>query len=930
MSRPRTAFALLLLIVEVGIAKPVLAVPIVANAGLEEGGAGPSHWRWASGEGGRGDFRWETGLAHSGSRSFRVVKYGASGYTTLVSEPVAVEPGKTYHITAWVYPNKRLRGGVYFMISQHRPDSDDQQLPNTFGRTDQPLLARQWQQLSVRVEVCEGNTRLRIHCIQAFNPSDVCWDDFEVTEAGTEPPPRYEPPTKERLPDLEPAREIVHKRPRARAALEVREERPRLIVDGKSVPWAFYVSPFWNPQDAQVADFRDAGVRVYLVPLVLGWQVYADRGPWRGPGQYDFSEVDDLLWRVLRVDPEGYILFYMACDPYHDYGTENPDHVTWDQEGRKAIVHMHPKRWGDDPKPPERFGPSPLSPKVRDDIAATLRKLVAHVEASEPGRAVIGYHVAGFNDGQWFHWECTAADDPHLADYSPGAQEGFRAWLRRVYGGSRDALARAWNRPDANFDTARAPDFARYWTEDFLVDPATQQDVADWTRFYSEGVAETVDYLASVLKQATPRPIICGTYYEDITCNSPNHIALATHLASTGIDYLAGPAAYSIRMPGYPGAVRSVFGSTLLHGKTYLTEQDWRSWHSSPNSPEDNFAWGRAETAEAHNAMVRRECGMMLAFGLGTWWYDMGGGWFRDDQIMAAIREALEAFGRDLQVSGLPRADLAVVVSEESNAYLFPRMAATVRWRFILRQIEELNTSGVPYRLYLQSDLDGGRLPDHKAYLFLNPYYLTPGQRRAVEELKGDGKLLAFVHAPGVVGAEDPSAAIGEITGLKVTSLGLVDRLAADPTDAAHPLLRDLDGVLNMGGAVKAPAFAVVGPDATALARYVGTDSVAVAARDFGSWKSVFVGAPGFTEQFAHNLARWAGCWCVAQPGDAVYANDRFLTVHAIFPGRKALHLRRPSRVLDLTSGEEVAASTDRVEVDMNRGETRWFFLTPL
>jgi len=55
--------------------------------------------------------------------------------------------------------------------------------------------------------------------------------------------------------------------------------------------------------------------------------------------------------------------------------------------------------------------------------------------------------------------------------------------------------------------------------------------------------------------------------------------------------------------------------------------------------------------------MVRRECGMMLAFGQGTWWYDMCGGWFRDDGIMKGIAEARAAFASDLKLGGKPRAD---------------------------------------------------------------------------------------------------------------------------------------------------------------------------------------------------------------------------------------------------------------------------------
>lgn len=682
----------------------------VPNGDMEKGQDGPEGWTWAAGDGGKGEFAWETGIAHSGRRSFRVKKIGSVGYTILSSDFVPVQEGKTYQISAWIYPVQPVQGGVYFMISQYPKDSNTWDLPNTFGSTTETFVAGQWQQVKVSVTIREGNSRIKIHCVQGLSwPSEVYWDDFEVTEVGEIPQARYEPPAPEPLPSFEQIKEawsIVAKRPRATAKVEVRNGRPQLMIDGKPTPWAFYVSPFWNPQDAQIADFRNAGVRVYLVPLVLGNQVYGNRGPWKGRNLYDFSEVDELLWRVLSVDPEGYILFYLACDPYREWGAENPDHVTQDQNGKKAIVQMHPKRWGDDPVPPERFGPSPVSLKLRADVAAALRELVKYVESSEPGKAVIGYHIGGFNDGQWFHWASFDEKDPHLADYCPGAQESFREWLKRRYGGDVTALRKAWNQPQVTFESAKVPPFERYWAEGNLLDPATQQDIADYTAFYSEGVAETVMYLADVIKEASPRPVICGTYYEDISGNSPNHIALSRYLASSSLDYLAGPAAYGIRMAGYQGAVRSVFGSTLLHGKVFLTEQDWRSWLSYPDTPENNFAHGRAENVEVHNAMVRRECGMMLAFGLGTWWYDMGGGWFRDDQIMAGIAEAMRAFNRDLDIGGLPRADLAVFVSEESDHYVAPRSGGRFRYYGIVSQIHELNKAGVPYSKTLSPHME--------------------------------------------------------------------------------------------------------------------------------------------------------------------------------------------------------------------------------
>ncbi|MEN6645168.1 MAG: beta-galactosidase [Armatimonadia bacterium] len=906
----------------------------VPNGGFEQGTDQPTVWSWRTGEGGQGVFEWSKAPVHSGERSMRVKRSGAAGYTALDSDYVPVTAGKTYRISAWVFPVKPVRRGVYFMITQHKPDSDADQVPNAFGRTSQALVQQTWQQMTIKVPIREGMTRIRIHCIQAMQVSDLYWDDFAIAEDTAEEKPRYEPPTKETVPDLAQVQAEVAKRPRATAKLEMRGERARLIVDGKAQPFAWYVSAFGGPgffENTQIGDFKRAGVHTYLVPLVLGNGLYGAKGPWLGKDQYDFSVVDDLIWRVLRVDPQGQIVFYMCSDPYPAWGAENPNDVTWDQDGKKAIVWMHPKRWGDDPQANERFAPSIVSHKMRDDVAATLKLLVKHVESSEAGKAVIGYHVAGFNDGQWFPWHSLNPADLHLADYSPGAQAAYRDWVKRKYG-TVENLRRAWNNPQAAFETVTVPGMDKLWAESVYVDPKTEQDVADYQRFFSEGVAENIMYLAGTIKRESKRPVICGTYYEDITCNSVNHIALGQFLNSGEIDYLAGPAAYAIRMAGYQGAVRNVFGSTVLHGKSYLTEQDWRSWHSVPSDiPENNFSWGRAETAEVHNAMVRRECGMMLAFGLGTWWYDMSGGWFRDDQIMAGIAEAVRAFNIDLVDKDLPQADLAVFVSEESDSYIRMRYGGPYRYQGVSSQIEELNTAGVPYRLYLQSDLGKMKLPEHKAYLFLNPYFISPAERKAIEGLKREGKLLAFVGSPGRVGA-DPAQAASEITGIKLRPLKdvLAQQAGADAVvpDLKHPLLVGIEDSAIMAAGAPAEALTVVDPAAKTLAAYSDQASaVGCAARDFGKWKSVFIGSAGINADFLHNLAQWGGCWTTSAPGDAVYASQHFLTVHALFPGHKVLKLRQPAKVVDLTSGKVVAERATQIELDMERGTTRWFRL---
>ena len=125
------------------------------------------------------------------------------------------------------------------------------------------------------------------------------------------------------------------------------------------------------------------------------------------------------------------------------------------------------------------------------------------------------------------------------------------------------------------------------------------------------------------------------------------------------------------------------------------------------------------------------------------------------------------------------------------------------------------------------------------------------------------------------------------------------------------------------------PLFAVDDPQASVLGYYGETDQAGAAVRSFDTWQSAFVGTPGITAAFFNRLARWAGAWVAAEPGDAVYASERFLTVHGIFPGRKVIHLRHPARVTDLTSGEVISERTDTVEFELDHAHTRWFYLEP-
>ncbi len=907
----------------------------------------------------------------SKSGDFRIRSSSPVGAAVFKSEPIALQGTSEQQINAKIKLNQRSYAKIYLRLHLlSAPGAKDGRSVDSSGTYvsmpfDMRYPAGEWQWMRIRFTPAAGEKFVQVEIVAEDGASDFTVAHLECglpaprplsptwacdSVSGIEPKPNYIEQEEEIIPPLtDEIRKIVSERKRENAKMEVIDGRPRFTLGGKPIAPAFYNGCWFNPRLSQYGDFKRAGVHTFLLSVSSGRNLYGS-GFWTGKDTYDFADMDAWLWRILCVDPKANIILYLGCEPYVEWGQENPDDVCADQNGNKVVVDFHTIRFGGAaPGKGERFGPSLVSEKYRRDAGAALRKLVEHLQTSDLGKAVIGYHLCGFSDGQFFDWDY-GYKNQHVADYSPAGMASFRDWLRRRYEGSVDKLRTAWNDPAVTFETAQRPKVEQIWTENYLVD---SQQVADHNRFASEGQAETVLSLAKVLRDATNGNAFIGTYYEDITGTVYNHGALKSYLNSPYIDYLAGPADYRIRKEGYSGGVRNTFGSTLLHGKMYLTEQDWRSWCAGPNSPVENFAYGRAESPEEHNAMVRRESGMMLAFGLGTWWYDLAGKWFRDDRIMRGIGEAVSAFELDLQNKGLPKADVGVFINEDSNFYHTLRTAETMR-SGIAKQRVQLNTSGVPYRLYLMSDAGVKPIPQHKVYMFIDCMAMNATQREFVEGLKRDGNTLIFIGSPGIINQDQPYTtnaltgkgleksrlAIEAITGIRLKNFE--GKQAAYTLPAKHELLQGTGDRLALPMVYSSmlidfpqdgiPVFAVEDTKSAPLATFADGKNVAVAVKKFENYRVIYSAIPVLSDAFLNRIATTGGAWVVAPAGDAVYANDDFVTIHAMHAlndGKKRLTLHRPSKVIDMHDGTVVAERATEIELTMKIGETRWFHLIP-
>ena len=621
------------------------------------------------------------------------------------------------------------------------------------------------------------------------------------------------------------------------------------------------------------------------------------------------DKFDARVRALLDADPDGFVMPRLVFIPAKGWKREYPNDIASYADGTSS-------------------DPSLTSERFWAEAERSLVTLIGHVREHEWGKRIFGYHL---ERGEWFQPQDTGYDR------SVANRDAFRDWLREKYRHDLVGLRAAWYDGDIQFHTAEIPSLmTKPNPQRAFFETRRERQYIDFNEFTSESTAKRLVALAKSAKKAANHQAlisVCYGYTFEFGHGYSGHLSLDLLLESPHIDLLCGPPSYRDRQPGGAASLPAPVESALLHGKLWLSEDDTKTYLAPPDQDPEDFNPRLGDKFATEQAQIRA-MGRALTQNVGIGWMDLWGeGWLDDDGMWERIGEFSARCGAALrQQDGLRVPEVIALVDEKSLLHI---QRGEAFFRKITNGLRDtLQRVGVSYGTYLQSDILHENFPlTAKLYLFLTPYRLTTAQRTAIQEkLQQGGRTLAFLYAPGSCEARPTlSGAMEEVAG---GSVGLILRqqewnseIGSRVIEPHHPLTERLTG-REIGTRERInPSFYVDDPDATVLAEYQGSGLPSVAARDFGKWKSVFIGEPTLPLEMLRGLCRYAGVNVWTTGDDVFSAGNGWVLLHSTRDGNRVLRLPTSAPLYDLTESRFVSEGTRDYRFFVKSGATRLFYV---
>ncbi len=660
---------------------------------------------------------------------------------------------------------------------------------------------------------------------------------------------------------------------------------------------------------------------------------------WQSDGTYDFSQVDNQLLHALSYAPDANVALMIGIDPALDFGNVYPD-AAW-RDINDKIVYMNPP---DARYYPERKGQkypyvSFTAPDFRRECGKFLFALGEYLKTKPWGKAVVGIHVFGGGDGQWFY-RPRKNDFAEMMDRSPGNLAAMKDAIRKYYRNDVNALRKAWGDEKLTFETITFPTKEAYNRHRFLRDPNDPEarKIIDFIKLYPEVITDTLGFCTTEFERGMGKKLLKSRYYFG---TSMGHL-----LKHSPFDIMVSVPPYGVsRLHGAVGRVHQPPASAVLHKKVYLDELDLRTSYSpvAVYGTSNAIRWNGVEHGpDGFLNMTRKMAAPALTNRQGYWYLTIGGNSSYQYEMGDTIRESFAAAKHDAPTIELDD-QIAFFWDEEARTMMGDRFGWSVDQHSTHQGQRVLFQSGVGVQQYLLSDLTHPERKAAKINVFALGTTMTEEQIAFVEKnLQKNGNILVFVFDAGRTAPGGFEKNIRRLTGMDVKSApnNMTGLAAFGPERFSDPLSRFIKNAAPISaGPFAIPLYYVDDPGAKPLAYLARTGLVGAAVKRHKNWTAVYLSIPlglAVDPGFFRQLALEAGIVPFAPLGEISYAGNGIIAIHATSDGEKTLQWAEPADVADLATAAIVNGKSEvkiikkncqSITIAMKYGETRWFKL---
>lgn len=776
------------------------------------------------------------------------------------------------------------------------------------------------------------------------------------------------------------------------AELRFEQGRPQLVHNGNALPPATYCDYIlrgnWTERNR---DFVESGVTIYHLNIAHGTEGagndFFDSAFWLDDDVYPESDdgytytLDRQARDILDMCPDARFFVKVMLSPPLRWTEKYPGEMWTDEQGKT----YREASWA--------------SRRYLDDVDRYLRHVVRYCEGRPWGEKILGYLPLPYGEG------CSPLTIAgNFFDQSQASASAFRAWLQNTYGSDAELQA-AWADNSASLDTAavprdsewaarrergeaslggipisarplatnaqRRPDGLFHWTE--TINAARERDycrfIRDAFQNWAETVAKAVKSTARELgterlcmMDITKQPLLGwpilssfdgvgdGQSFPNILLMSGSW-DIGPFLDNTELDGLWTPADYTARPLGFAFEAEGLTDSLYLRGKVMVLEDDSRTYVGA--GIHDQGAFRTDQEAEAG---LLRNSALPISRGFLNYWCNVGSSYFHAPGIQKTVRKAAKVLNRFSNIPHRETRDAVAMIIDDASCLCEDFTAGYQALSVIWQRVKGLAHCGVPYRIYLLSDLEKDNFPDYRTYVFPNLFRVDDDIMELLrQKVLRNGNVALFGPATGITdGHHLTSAPASRLLGLDMELIPRTTVRHVIVQDHGHPITAELPAGFVYGdtqayGPMLAPnEHAVEAAGGIPLGHanvcwQVNRTGLLLMEHGRGAAGNAVPGARGQDDYAAiwsiamplppellRACCRFAGSniWC--EQNDVVYASDSMVALHSVKAGPRTIQLPRQCRVRDAVTGKMVAGgrTTQAIRLRIQPPQTRIFELS--